>query len=59
MNKSLGAFYEAITCMECIKLRVFTRQHWKMSSNCAFKPTAEQALGINRGIACRGGLTRR
>ena len=30
-----------------------------LKSNYAFKPTAEQALGIDRGLAGRGGLTRR
>ena len=30
-----------------------------LTSNYAFKPTAEQALRIDRGAACRGGLTRR
>lgn len=30
-----------------------------LGSNYAFKPTAEQALGIDRGTSCRGGLTRR
>ena len=30
-----------------------------LNSNYAFKPTAEQALGSNRGASRRGGLTRR
>ena len=29
------------------------------TSNYAFKPTAEQALGLSRGSSCRGGLARR
>ena len=31
----------------------------KQNSNYAFKPTAEQALRMDRGTSCRGGLTRR
>ena len=31
----------------------------KMRPNYAFKPTAEQAVGMGRGTARRGGLTRR
>ena len=31
----------------------------KQNSNYAFKPTAEQALGTDRGASRRGGLTRR
>ena len=31
----------------------------KQNSNYAFKPTAEQALRMDRGISCLGGLTRR
>jgi hypothetical protein len=30
-----------------------------LQANYAFKPTAEQALRIDRGLAGRGGLTRR
>jgi hypothetical protein len=30
-----------------------------LTSNYAFKPTAEQVLGFDRGPSCRGGLTRR
>ena len=30
-----------------------------LTSNYAFKPSAEQALRMNRGISCRAGLMRR
>lgn len=30
-----------------------------VTSNYAFKPSAEQALRMNRGITCRAGLMRR
>ena len=33
--------------------------HIAEKANYAFKPTAEQALRMDRGTACRGGLTRR
>ena len=33
--------------------------HIARTPNYAFKPTAEQALRIDRGTSCRGGLTRR
>jgi len=32
---------------------------WRMKANYAFKPTAEPALGFDRGVPSRGGLMRR
>jgi len=39
--------------------RVPGRRSRQTNSNYAFKPTAEQALRIDRATSCRGGLTRR
>ena len=38
-----------------LKCRIFG----SLTPNYAFKPTAEQALGTDRGASRRGGLTRR
>ena len=37
------------------------KKNWpaELWPNYAFKPTAEQALRMDRGTSCRGGLTRR